>query len=251
MLATTMLGPVGGVAFVLGIAALVPPQRRFRSLRPLLWAWLAAALAYAYVVVTVERVDYYLYPFLPLAALWSAALVPLLAERYGAVRAAAKPLVAGAYAVLAVATFVASIAAARAEVAPYYAYSKSVYRTAKALDATLAPDALVVMGHYDPSVLYYIGRKGWEEDPYLWTPFDEESAIRKGARYFIAIEPRRLRRNVELYAWLQRFPLANSAAKWPVYETDVAKTLPGAEERWQDFRRRERSHQLPTLPVNL
>ena len=100
----------------------------------------------------------------------------------------------------------AAVAAALVVNAPYYAYNKSVYRAAVALDATLAPNALVVMGHYDPSVLYYIGRKGWEEDPYLWTPFDEESAIRKGARYFIAIEPRRLQRNVELYAWLQRFP---------------------------------------------
>ena len=40
---------------------------------------------------------------------------------------------------------------------------------------------------------YYIDRFGWEEDPALWTPFDEESAIRKGARYFISIEDGRLR----------------------------------------------------------
>jgi hypothetical protein len=126
-------------------------------------------------------------------------------------------------------------------VKPYYAYSKVVYRQAKALDATLAPGALIVMGHYDPSVLYYIDRKGWEEDPYLWTPFDEESAIRKGARYFIAIEPKRLRRNVELHAWLERFPLANAQAAWPVYETDPAQILPGAEARWKAFRRAEKA----------
>ena len=66
------------------------------------------------------------------------------------------------------------------------------YVRAKQLDATLAPGALVVMGHYDPSILYTIGRKGWEEDPHVWTPFDEQSAIRKGARYFIAVENARL-----------------------------------------------------------
>jgi hypothetical protein len=119
-----------------------------------------------------------------------------------------------------------------------------VYRQAKALDATLAPGALVVMGHYDPSILYYISRKGWEEDPYVWTPFDEESAIAKGARYFIAVEPRRLARNVELSAWLLRFPLTNASARWPVYETDPAKILPGAEQRWRAFRRAERTHRL-------
>jgi hypothetical protein len=101
------------------------------------------------------------------------------------------------------------------------------------------------MGHYDPSILYYIDRKGWEEDPYIWTPFDEESAIGKGARYFIAIENRRLKRNVELSAWLERFPVANPNAKWPVYETDYAKELPGAEARWQEFRLREGAHLLP------
>ena len=97
------------------------------------------------------------------------------------------------------------------------------------------------MGHYDPSVLYYIHRKGWEEDPYLWTPLDEESAIAKGARSFIAVEPKRLARNKELSNWLLRFPLENSEGAWPVYETDPAKILPGAEARWQAFRRAEKS----------
>ena len=99
-----------------------------------------------------------------------------------------------------------------------------------------------MIGHYDPSLMYYIRRKGWMEDPYLWTPFDEQSAIRKGARYFIAVEPKRLARNTELAHWLERFPLLDPAAKWPVYVTDPAKVLPGAEARWQEFRRRERLH---------
>ena len=115
-----------------------------------------------------------------------------------------------------------------------------------ALNKTLAPGALIVQGHYDPSIMYYIGRKGWMEDPYVWTPFDEESAIRKGARYFIAIEPKRLARNVELSHWLARFPLLDPAAKWPVYVTDPAHELPGAETKWQQFRKAEREHRLPS-----
>ena len=130
-------------------------------------------------------------------------------------------------------------------VAPYYRYSAQTYRMAKALDHALPPAALVVMAHYDPSILYTIGRKGWEEDPYLWTPFDEQSAIRKGSRYFIAVENNRFRRNIELYAWMQRFPVTNPQAKWPVYETDYRKMLPGAEARWREFRRREKAGLLP------
>jgi hypothetical protein len=125
-------------------------------------------------------------------------------------------------------------------IAPYYAYSKSNYVMARALNATLEPKALIVMGHYDPSILYYINRKGWEEDPYLWTPFDEQSAIRKGARYFVSIEHKRLKHNVELYAWLARFPV-DETERWPVYQTDYAKMLPGAEARWQAFRRAEKA----------
>jgi hypothetical protein len=195
----------------------------------------------------VERVDYYLYLFLPLAAIWIGGFAARVAphatvnagERVEAPRALriAWPIVAAAC------TLVAYVTGTR-DVAPYYKYSKAVYARAEALHATLAPDTLVVMGHYDPSVLYYIGRKGWEEDPYLWTPFDEESAIAKGARYFIAIEDNRLKKNVELSHWLLRFPVTNVAAVWPVYETDPAKIVPGAEARWQDFRRRERSGTL-------
>ncbi len=230
MLFHTMLGPVGCVLFV---AALFVPLRP-RSYA-LLGGWLVGGLLYAYVVVTVEAVDYYLYLALPLAALWTGGALALLLERVprtGAARAAA----ATALAVL----LLAGLATGQSAVRAYYHYSKPVYRSAKSLDATLAPGALVVMGHYDPSVLYYINRKGWEEDPLVWTPFDEQSAIRKGARYFIAIESRRLERNADLYAWMQRFPLIETGSAWPVYETDYAKVLPGAEARWRAYRRHER-----------
>ncbi len=231
MLGATMLGWSGFVTFAAAI--FVPLRSRSRTL---LFAWLGGALLYTFVVVTVERVDYYLYLFLPLAAIWSGGLGARLFGLLPATPFARRGAIA-----LAALFILATIFAARASVAPYYAYDKSVYRAAKALDDSLAPGALIVMGHYDPSVLYYIDRKGWEEDPALWTPFDEESAIAKGARYFVAVEKNRLQHNVELDAWLERFPVSNPDAKWPVYETDYAKVLPGAEERWQEFRRREKA----------
>jgi len=233
MLADTMLGRAGFA--VLAIAAITIGTGRGKSrCDAMLWSWLGAGLVYAYVVVTVERVDYYLYPLVPLAALFTGGLAAVLWK-------ATPPRWHPAAAVLAALAVAAAAWTGEHAVRPYYTYSKAVYRQTKALDATLPANALIVMGHYDPSVLYYIGRKGWEEDPYLWTPFDEESAIAKGARWFIAIEPRRLQRNVELYAWLQRFRVADRAALWPVYETDPAKLLPGAEERWKAFRRAERA----------
>jgi Dolichyl-phosphate-mannose-protein mannosyltransferase len=235
LLGSTMLGPFGYAAFV--VAIVVPVAR---TARPLLFGWLVGAALYAFAVVTVERVDYYLFLVLPLAALWSAAALARLPDVLGA---GSRRSLAGAAVGLALVALIAYDG--RHRVARYYGYSRSVYAAAKALDATLPPGALVVMAHYDPSLLYYINRKGWEEDPYLWTPFDEQSAIRKGARSFIAIERNRLKRNVELYAWMQRFPVRNPDAAWPVYETDYALVLPGAEERWKEFRRREKAGELP------
>jgi 4-amino-4-deoxy-L-arabinose transferase-like glycosyltransferase len=231
MLATTMLGPGGMLLLIAGFC--VPLRSKADAV---LWGWLAGGLIYTYAIVTVERVDYYLYPLLPLGALVGGNLIARALERFATTpnaRLAAVAIVAGLW--------LAMLYVDRREIAPYYVWSKNVYVRSIALDAELAPGALIVVGHYDPSLMYYIQRKGWMEDPYLWTPFDEQSAIRKGARYFIAVEPRRLARNVELAHWLERFPVLDPNAAWPVYETDMSKVLPGAEARWQAFRRREKA----------
>lgn len=235
MLVHTMVGPVATALALLGFAFNLPAHSRCPSL---FWGWLVGGLLYAYVVVAVERVDYYLYPLLPLAALAGGAALARVAEMLDAYDGAALRYAAAAAGILLLA---ATVLQNRAIAAPYYRYSARVYRDAVALDRTLAPGALVVMGHYDPSVLYYIHRYGWEEDPYLWTPFDEESAIRKGARYFIDIERNRFAANVELCAWMQRFPVLDPQAQWPVYVTDPAREKPDAQAQWQAFRRAEKA----------
>ncbi len=219
-LRATMLGTTALILAVLGFVALPFVQVRSRSL---LWAWLAGGLAYTFVVVTVERVDYYMFLLLPLAALAIAALAVFLCELLASRAPRLAPALVALAVVLAIWCTIDGINA----VAPYYAYNKQAYRDAIALNKTLDPHALVVMAHYGPDVLYYMNRFGWEEDPLLWRPFDQKSAIRKGARYFISIEDRRMRRNLALCTWLQQFPLLpKSGASWPVYETDFAKRLP-------------------------
>jgi 4-amino-4-deoxy-L-arabinose transferase-like glycosyltransferase len=235
-LRATMLGTLSFWLSIAGFAVLAWVPARSKAL---LWAWLAASLAYAYVVVTVERVDYYLYPFLPLCALTIGGAV----GRYVAavseieVGAAARYALVGAVPAAVVAVAAAGIAA----IGPYYAYNGSAYRSALALAGSLQSGALVVVGHYGPDVQYYLDRFGWEEDPELWTPFDEQSAIRKGARYFISVEDNRLRRNLELCAWLQRFPTLDFGTPWPVYLTDTARTRTGADAFWNAFRRADRA----------
>ena len=237
MLSRTMLGPVCSALLVLGFIFF--PRSRSREL---LWAWLAGSILYMYAVVTVERVDYYMYLILPLAALVGAAFITRLVRQIA--ESSIDRTLKYAAAAAAAFTLLFTIYENRLAVKPYYTWSKAVYVNAKMLDETLDPGALIVMAHYDPSVLYYINRKGWEEDPYLWTPFDEQSAIRKGARYFVAIERNRFEKNVELYHWMQRFPVMNPDAKWPVYVTDPAHLVPGAEAKWKAFRRAEKAGTL-------
>lgn len=230
---------LGSIAFTLAVAGLlVLPWSAPRS-RALIWAWLAGGLLYVFVVVTVERVDYYMLPLLPLSAL----LVAGLAARFARMVQDAELAVAARYALLAILPLVAiaALAYGRAPVAEYYVYNKTAYADAVALDRSLPRDALLVIGHYGPDVQYYIDRFGWEEDPLLWTPFDEQSAIAKGSRYFVAIEANRLYRNIELCAWLQRFPIIAAPGAWPVYETDPAKAAPDADRFWRAFRLAERA----------
>jgi len=235
MLRDTMLGRVSFVLAVVGFVAL--PWVRARS-KTLLWWWLAAGLLYAYLVVTVERVDYYLYPFLPLSAL----VIGGLTAHYVSNLRHADIAPASRVALLAIVPIVALAALlwSRAPVAPYYHHNGNAYRNAVVVNAALPRDAVIVMGHYGPDVQYYIDRFGWEEDPRLWTPFDEESAIRKGARYFVSMEDSRLHSNVELCAWLQRFPLLRYPGSWPIYVTDPALVSPQAERFWHEFRAAER-----------
>jgi len=236
LLRATMLGALG---FLLSVAAFIASPWAGARSKALLWGWLAGALAYAYVVVTVERVDYYLYPFLPLCAL---AIGGALGRAAASVWAA-DVAPAARYALLAVipALGAAVLVQSPPAIAAYYSYNPQAYQNAVALDGALPQGALVVIGHYGPDVQYYIDRFGWEEDPYLWTPFDEESAIAKGARYFISIEDGRLRRNLELCAWLARFPVVSGPDRWPIYQTDPARILPNAESFWRAFRRAERA----------
>ncbi|HEY5426973.1 MAG TPA: glycosyltransferase family 39 protein, partial [Candidatus Tumulicola sp.] len=236
MLWKTMLGPAGFIASIGAFAAL--PWLRARS-KALLWAWLAASLAYVFIVVTVEPVDYYLYPLLPLCALVAGGAIARFVHATRASGAAP----AARIALLALVPILGLIVTlqGRAAVAPYYRFNAQTYRDAVRLDAILDKHAMVVIGHYGPDVQYYIDRFGWEEDPALWTPFDEESAIRKGARYFISIEDERLRRNARLCAWLQRFPVLDPSARWIVYETNPAKVLPHADAFWHAFRTADRA----------
>ncbi len=216
MLASTILGPVLFSLALIG-AALLPPSESRRERDWLLGSWVAVLCLYAFVVVNVERVDYYLLPWLPLAALVAGLGVENV-WRQIAPQPVSRWACAGIAAIVFFAAYVGML-----QVHPYYTWSRRVYASASSLDKTLAPGSIIVMGHYGPDVLYLINRKGWEEDPLVWTPFDMESAVRKGARYFVAVEPERLKANGALYSYLQGFEQIPNPSGWPVYDMTKPK----------------------------
>ncbi|HEY5094930.1 MAG TPA: glycosyltransferase family 39 protein [Candidatus Eremiobacteraceae bacterium] len=216
MLSTTILGPALFAA-TLGAWFALPRDAESHIRGWFFGAWLLALAAYAFAVVNVERVDYYLLPALPLAALLAGGALDNLATRIGLAPASRWSIGGGIVALFVIAY------ANMLEVHAYYTWSRPVYAAAGELDRTLDQNVLVVMGHYDPSVLYTIGRKGWEEDPLIWNVHDMRSAMRKGAAYFIGVEIPRLKANRPLYAYLQHFARVPVSSGWQVY--DLRKPL--------------------------
>ncbi|MFI5388675.1 MAG: hypothetical protein ACHQY2_03070, partial [Candidatus Eremiobacterales bacterium] len=194
----------------------LPRDDRSRARAWLFGAWAAGLAAYTVVVVNVERVDYYLLPWLPFAALLVAGAVDNVIERLGAPATSARTNVV---ACIGIGTAIFIITYSNMlQIHGYYTWSRPVYAAATELDRVLDPDCLIVMGHLDPSVLYTIGRKGWEEDPLSWNVHDQTSAIAKGACYYVAIEIPRLRANAALYHFLQRYRRVPVASGWQVYD---------------------------------
>ncbi|MDP9110381.1 MAG: glycosyltransferase family 39 protein, partial [Candidatus Eremiobacteraeota bacterium] len=134
MLGVLAVNVCGPFPFAIAIAGLFFLPRVTRS-RSLLWGWVAGGLLYTYVVVTVERVDYYMLLLLPPLALAGGAAVARLA---GALTASAlSRAYKYALAIAGVLILAGAIFQDRSIVAPYYRYNPQVYRNAIALDATL------------------------------------------------------------------------------------------------------------------
>jgi 4-amino-4-deoxy-L-arabinose transferase-like glycosyltransferase len=214
MLSSTILGPALFGLTVFGWFAL-PSDDRSKTRAWFFGAWLLALAGYSFVVVNVERVDYYLLVWIPFAALVAAgALDNIVAVLAGKIDQRGGPLAwVCALVVLFLVTYSNML-----EIHPYYTWSRPVYSAATELNRRLDPECLIVMGHYDPSVLYTIGRRGWEEDPLVWKVHDMTSAIGKGACYFVAVEVPRLAANRPLYAFLQRYRRVRVSSGWQVYD---------------------------------
>ena len=217
--------------------------------RALLWGWLAGGLLYVFVVVTVERVDYYMLPLLPLCALVdrrrARALRRSRAHRRrragGALRAARRSFRCSRSRVL---------LGSRAPVAAYYAYNqtgvsqRASCSTQRARPETRWSSSDTTAPTCSTTSTVSAGRK----TPRSGRRSTKRARSAKARATSSPIEDNRLRHNAELCAWLQRFPVLERAAQWPVYETDPAKSCPAPTAFWRAFRtsRTRRSRDAPS-----
>ncbi|MDQ6780610.1 MAG: glycosyltransferase family 39 protein, partial [Candidatus Eremiobacteraeota bacterium] len=212
MLDSTVLGPFLFGALVLAMFA-QPAGRPDGGRSWFFAAWFLALAAYTFAVVNVERVDYYLIWFIPFAVLYAGGAIDNVLSLVGPAGTGGWRAISAGLAALFVVTYVSML-----EIHPYYTWSRPVYAAAGELRMTLEPDTLIVMAHYDPSVLYSIGHRGWEEDALLWNVHDMTSAVAKGARYLVAIEVPRFKANKQLYRFMQRYRRVPVRSGWQVYD---------------------------------
>ena len=240
MLRETMLGTICFVLAIAAFVALAVVATRSRT-RCSGAGWPADSL-YVFVVVTVERVDYYMYPLLPLCALAIGGALARIRSHAFATSTPRRPRATRCWRSFRSSASSRSLERRARRSLRTIATTRRPIAMRSRSTAPLPPDALVVIGHYGPDVQYYIDRFGWEEDPRAVDAVRRRERDPKGARYFISIEDGRLRRNLELCAWLQRFPMRRlRTRRGPVYETDPQRNRPGADAFWRAFRSAERA----------
>ena len=183
--AHNILTPFGALLAAGGLWAL---RRRPQAL--FLYVWLAGLCLYVLLVAEGNRkLHYYQLPFVPVAALFAAAAIQGLGERCGRWPAFGLAALVSCYSVWAVGDYYRPAN-------NVYAYYRACWQAGRALDARLPADALVVVGDLDenagarnraqnPSLLYYMKRKGWQITPDEYTVGRLDSLAGLGGGYFV------------------------------------------------------------------
>jgi len=164
------LTPVGIILLLIG---LIPFRVGFREhrLKPF-YAWAGAMLLYAITIAAVIRIDYYLVPLLPIAAFFMARSLGLLLK-YKAT-----------WAIAAILAGVIGYQSYQA-VSSLYKQDSSLYKFGIELKGILRPHEPVILGSYNPAILYYSGHRGWRSNNLSLDSF--EFLRSHGAGYYVPL----------------------------------------------------------------
>lgn len=164
------LTPIGLVLLIIG---LVPFRVGFKEhrLKPF-YAWAGAILLYGITIAAVIRLDYYLVPLLPIAAFFIARTLAFL-TKYKATWAAVVVLIG----ILGYQSYLA--------VSPLYKQDMAYYTYGTELKGVMRPNEPIILGSYNPAILYYSGHRGWRNKSLSLASF--KFLRSRGAGYFVPL----------------------------------------------------------------
>lgn len=165
--------PVGLVLAAVGLF-----QAWRNRLHPVLWSWLVATLVYAATIGAVIKYNYYMTLLTPVYGIIMAVGLVSIGRFTNRYNQRIGQVVMGVL-VLLMAYF--SIVVLR----PWYDVEWWIFKAGQSVQEHTPTDAIVLVGDYNPSLLFYSRRAGYRVPQYQAEPADIESFREKGARYYL------------------------------------------------------------------
>lgn len=161
--------PIGLVFLIVGAGYVIA-----KRLHPVVLSWLLAALIYAGTVGAVIKYDYYMVLVTPIFGILIAIGIVALIRHWKKAG-----LVLAALSVAGMAFFSVN------ELRPMYWLDMPIYNMGMTVQKYTPKDSIILIGDYNPSLLYYAKRAGYRTPQQASEPADIEKFRQMGAQYFV------------------------------------------------------------------
>jgi 4-amino-4-deoxy-L-arabinose transferase-like glycosyltransferase len=194
------LTPIGFILMLAGLIVTLFESKKhgFKSIAPF-YAWAAAIVLYVLTIATTIKIDYYLVPVIPIASFFIA--------RFLAVFVKNKITWPIAFVLVGLVGYQSFIA-----ITPLYSLDTESYKAGVELQKELRQKEPVILGTYNPAILYYSNHKGWRS---VDLSLDEFSVLKsKGAGYYIPLNSARDSKLVDYISKNYRLLSTRSGCKY-------------------------------------
>jgi 4-amino-4-deoxy-L-arabinose transferase-like glycosyltransferase len=173
--------PIGFVLMLLGLLLTLPLFKPKGNLIPI-YGWLASVFLFVMTIASVIKIDYYLVPILPIAAFFIA-----YSLRVAGRAKLAWPVIVLVLGLIGYQSYIA--------VSPLYALDNKSYMTGIELSKSMRPHEPIILGTYNPLILFYSNHNGWRSADLSLEEFLFLKS--KGASYYVPLNSAKDSRLVE------------------------------------------------------
>jgi hypothetical protein len=163
--------PIGLVLMLVGLLLTLPLFKPKGNLIPM-YGWLASAILFTITIALVIKIDYYLVPILPIAAFFIAYSLRSAGRIKGA-----WPVVVLLFGLVGYQSYIA--------ISPLYAQDNESYMAGIELSKSMRPYEPIILGTYNPLILFYSGHNGWRSADLSLEEFLFLKS--KGATYYVPL----------------------------------------------------------------